>query len=81
MLVDAVGHKELRVLWPAVTALREPDLLVPEWLAVGRSSVLSMRGTVADMAVQNDERGAVFSPAKDVEGVLDALDVVGVPDA
>src|SRR5439155_6801045 len=51
MLVDAVGHKELRVLWPAVTALREPDLLVPEWLAVCRGSVLSMRGTLSDVSI------------------------------
>ena len=81
MLVDAVGHKKLGILGPAVTTLREPNLLISERLAVGRSSVLSIRRTVAYMTIQNDERGAVFRFAKAVEGVLDALDVVGVADA
>src|SRR5205823_10953788 len=80
MLVDAVGHKELRVLWPAVTPLREPNLLVSERLAVGCSSVLSIWRPIAYVAVQHDERGAVFRLAKDIEGALDALDVVGVAD-
>src|SRR5437660_1705463 len=80
MFVDAVGHKKLGILGPAVTTLREPNLLVSERLAVGRGSVLSIRRPIAYVAVQHDERGAVFRLAKDVEGVLDALDVVGVAD-
>src|SRR5262249_4521259 len=56
------------------------DLLVTERLAVGRSCVLFMRRTVADVAVQHDERGTIFRLAKDVEGVLDALDVVSIAD-
>ena len=80
VLVDAIGHKKLRVLGPAIGVLGEPDLLVAERLAVGRGSVLLVRGAVADVAVQNNERGPVLRLAKDVEGVLDALDVVGVAD-
>ena len=80
MFVDAVGYKKLCILGPAIELLTETDLLITERLTVGRSSVLFMRRTVAYVAVQNDERGAVFGLAKDVEGVLDALDVVGVAD-
>ena len=80
MLVDAGGHKKLCILGPAVELLTETDFLVTERLAVGRSRVLFMRGAVAYVAVQHDERGAVFRLAKDVEGVLDALDVIGVAD-
>src|SRR5438445_10032231 len=80
MVVDAVGHQKRCILGPAVELLCEPDLLRTERLAVGRSCVLFMRRTVADMAVQHDERGAVLRRAKDVEGVLDALDVVGITD-
>src|SRR5919106_3047694 len=78
MFVDAVGHEKLGILGPAVELLREADLIITERLAVGGSGVLSVRGTVTDMAVQHDERGTVLGLAKDVESVLDALDVVGV---
>src|SRR4029450_1731053 len=81
MFVDAVGHKKLRVLWPAVAALGEADLLVSEWLAVSRGCVLLMRGAVADVTVENNEGGAFLGLSEDVEGVLDALNIVGVADA
>ena len=42
------------------------------------SSVLSMRRPVTDVAVQNNERWPITRLVKDVYGVLDALDVVGV---
>jgi hypothetical protein len=48
---------------------------------VSGSGVLSIRGAVAYVAIENDERGAIFGLVKDVEGVLDALDVIGVADA
>src|SRR5262249_42724507 len=80
MVVDAIGHKKLGILGPAVELLTEPDLLLSERLTVGRSRVLFMRRSVADVAVQHDERGAVLRLAKDVEGVLDALDVIGIAD-
>ena len=81
MLVDTVGHKKLCVLWPAVAALREPDLLVSKGLAVSRSRVLLVRGAVANVTVQNDEGGAFLGLAENIEGMLDALDVVGVAHA
>ena len=81
MFVDAVRHEKLRVLGPTVAALGEADLFVSEWLAMGRGCVLLVRRAVADVTVQNDEGGAVLGLAENVEGVLDALDVVGVADA
>src|SRR4030095_9218675 len=66
---------------PAVAARGEPDLIVSEWLAVSRGRVLLVRGAVADVTVENNEGGAFLGLAKDVPGVLDALDVVGVADA
>src|SRR5262245_21677372 len=80
MFVDAIGHKKLCILGPAVELLRETDLLITERLAVGRSRVLFMWRTVADVAVQHEERGAVFRLTKDVKRVFDALNVVGVAD-
>ena len=80
MLVDAVGHKELRVLGPAVAALGEPDLLISEWLAVCRGRVLLVRRAVADVTIQHNEGGPFLGLSEDLNGVLDALYVVGVAD-
>ena len=80
VLVDAVGHEELRVLGPAVVALGEADFFLAERFAVGCGGVLLVRRAVADVAVENDERGPAFGLAEDLERVLDAIDVVGVAD-
>src|SRR5262245_36939627 len=81
MFVDAVGHKEFRVLGPAVTALGKPNLVVSKWLAMSRGCVLFVRGAVADVTVEHNESGTLFGFAEDVEGALNAFDVVGVTDA
>jgi hypothetical protein len=48
---------------------------------MGLRPVLLVRGTVADVAVENDEGRAAVRLAKDAQGVLDAVDVIGVADA
>src|SRR5207237_3112277 len=80
MLVDAVGHKELRVLGPAVAALGEPDLLISEWLAVCRGRVLLVRRAVADVTIQNNEGVSFLGLSVYLKVVLVSLYVVGVPD-
>ena len=79
VLADAVGNQELRVLGPAVVALGKPNLFFAERLAVGLGGVLLVRGTVADVAVEDEEGGAALGLPEDLKGVLDAIDVVGVP--
>ena len=81
MLLDALGDKELRILGPAIEALAEADLLFAQGLAMGCGSVLLVRGTIADVAIQDNECGAALRLSEDLKGVLDAVDVVGVADA
>src|SRR5207253_5392723 len=81
VLADAIGDQELCVLRPAVAALGQANLLVTERLAVGRRRVVLVRGAVADVAVEDDERGAPLRLPEDAERVLDALEVVGVAHA
>ncbi len=81
VLVDPVGDEELRVLRPAVAALDEAALLGPERLAVGGRRVLLVWGAVADVAVQDDQRGTPLRLPEHGQGVLDALPVVGVAHA
>src|SRR5262249_54701434 len=81
VLIDAVGYKKRGVCGPAVELFSEANLLLTQRLAVGRCSILFVRGAVADVAVQHDERGAVFGLAKNIKGMLDALNIVGVADA
>src|SRR5262249_4458555 len=80
MFGDGVGHKELGVFGPAVAALGEPNLVVSQRFAVSCSCVLLMRGTVADVTVQNNKGGPFFGLTEDVEGMLNTLDVVSVAD-
>src|SRR5262245_39710691 len=81
MCVDALRPNEFPVVHPGVTALGKPSLIVAEWLAMSRGRVLLVRGAVADVTVQHNESGTLFGFPEDVDGVLDALDVVGVADA
>ena len=64
VLAHAVGHQELRVLRPAVGALGQPDLLLAERLAVRGGGVLLVRRAVADVAVEDDQRGPALASAR-----------------
>src|SRR5207249_10577414 len=78
MFVDAVGHKKLRIFRPAIELLNEADFILAQRFAVRGSSVLSMWRPITNVAVQNNERWPITRLVKDVYGVLDALDIVGV---
>src|SRR5439155_20949484 len=81
VIEDAVGDQELRPFRPAIAALGGGDLLVTERLAVGGGGFLLVRGAVADVAVQDDERGSALRRAEDRERLLDVIEVVGVTHA
>jgi len=81
MLPHLVGDEEFRLLGPAVDTLRLPDLVFTERLAVGRARVLLRRRPVADVAVDDDERGAVVRIAERLERAVEHLEIVGVPHA
>src|SRR5262249_23132320 len=81
MRINAVRHKKLRVFGPSVSALAEANLVLPERFPVGFRSVLFVGRTVADVAVQDDKSGPLFGLAENVQGVLDAVNVVGIADA
>src|SRR5262249_23606217 len=76
-----IGHQELGVLRPSVIALGETHLLLAQRLAVRGGGVLLVRRAVTDMAGQNGEGRGTLGPVKDVERLLDPLDVIGVADA
>ncbi len=78
MIINPIRHKKLCILGPAVTPLGEADFLIAERFAVRFRRVLFMRGTVADMAVHNDESGAAFGLPENCERMLDSVNVVGV---
>ena len=80
MLTYAVRHEELRILRPAVKAFSEADLLLTERLAVGCGGVVPVRGTIADMTVQDDQSRAPFRLPEDLESLLDPAHVVGIAD-
>ena len=67
MLVHAVRHQELRILGPAVEPLGVSDLVLAERFAMGFGRVLLVRCAVADMALDNDQRGPARSRVGEVE--------------
>ncbi len=81
MLVHAVGDEELGVLGPSVKTLGETDLIVAQRLAMGLGRVVLVRRAVADVAVDDDERGTPFRALEDLEGARDTIHVVGVVHA
>src|SRR5262249_37075544 len=78
MTVDPVGHEELRVLRPAVAALRYTNLFVAQGLAVRLRSVLLVRRPITDMTVQNDKSRTAFRVPGDFERALDSVNVIGI---
>ncbi len=64
VLIYAIGHKELRILGPAVAALDEPHLVRTERLAVSGRRILYMRRAVADVALNQDERRLAAGPRR-----------------
>ena len=81
VLAHAVGHEELRVLRPAVEALRRADLLFAQRLAVRGVRVLLVRRAVADVAVDDDQRRPAGRLLERRERALEHLQIVGVADA
>ena len=55
MLAHTAWHQELRVLGPSVTTLGEPHLFLAEWLAMGIAGIVLVGGSIADMAIDDDE--------------------------
>ena len=41
-------------------------------------SILLVRRTVTDMAVEDDERWAIRCPLEDLQSALDSIDVIGI---
>src|SRR5262249_41970244 len=80
MLVHALGNPKLSIFRPTIGSFTEADLILAEWLAMGRGGVLLMWGTVADVAVEHDESGPVLGLPEDLQCMLDSLGIVGVAD-
>ncbi len=60
----AIGNEKLRILGPAVILLGEPDFFLAQRLAVCFVGILFVRRSVSDVAVHDDQRGAVFGLEK-----------------
>src|SRR5262249_17580869 len=75
---DPVGHEKLGILRPAIGALGKPDLLLPQWFAMGSGRVNLVRRAVTDVAVENDESWSTFGLSEDCERILDALKIIRV---
>src|SRR5260370_20766401 len=80
MLVYPAGDQELGVGRPTVSMLHQLDLVFAERLAVRGTGILTMRRTIADMTIDDSDRGSARRPCGIPKRVLDAIQIVGIPD-
>src|SRR5436305_12779910 len=76
-----VRHQELLLLRPMIVALRQPDYLLAKRLAMSLTRILFMRCSVANMAIYNDQRGAILRRLKDAKSSLQHLQVIDISHA
>src|ERR1700746_639516 len=81
VLVYPAGNQELGVGRPAVRLLHQLNLLFAKRLAMRRARVLTMRRTVADMTINDYDRWSARRARGIPERVLNATQIVGIPDA
>src|SRR5215472_10006612 len=81
MLAHLVGHEELGIFRPAVSALGETRLILAQRLTVRRRRVDLVRRTVTDVAIENDQGGSALSFPECRERTLDPLHVISIADA
>src|SRR5262245_11022947 len=74
-------HEEFGVFWPAVMALCQPDFLLAKRFAVLGASVLLVRRTVRDMAIDNDQTGPSLFVLEGMEGALEHIQIVRIAHA
>ena len=67
VLADAVWNEKFGVLGPAVAPFGETYLLHAERLAMGGAGVMLVRRAVADVAVDDNERWRIVSPAENLD--------------
>src|SRR5712672_1144396 len=80
MLVYPAGNQELGVGRPTVSLLHQLDLVFAERLAVRGTGILPMRRTIADMTIDDYDRGSARRPCGIPQRALDAIQIVGIPD-
>src|SRR5262249_2044430 len=80
LLVDAVGHSEMRVLRPAVIALGKAHLLLPEGLAVRGGGVLLAWRAEPHGAVDDNQGRTIVRGLEYRERLLDCRRVIRVRD-
>ena len=73
-------HQEFRILRPPVAALRQLHLILTERLAVGCRCAHLVRGSVSNVAIDDDQRGPVSCPLERIERPVEPLEVVGIAD-
>src|ERR1700675_433635 len=80
VFAHSVGYEELRVFRPAVDALRQFDFFFAERFAVSFLCVLPVRRAKSDVAIYDDQFGAIFYAKRMVVGVGQRNQIVGIVD-
>src|SRR5262245_2288338 len=79
--IDSGRNQKLGIIRPTVVALGETSFLFAEQLSVRGSFAGLVWSAAADVTVEHDKSRPVFSSPEDLEGVLDAMNVVRVSHA
>ena len=80
IFAHSIGYQELGVFGPAVDALGQFDFFFAERLAVRFLGVLAVGRAVADVAIDDDQLGAILHVERVGIGVCEGYQIVGVAD-
>ena len=80
VFAHSIGDQELGVFRPAVGALGQLDFFFAERFAVRFFCVLAVRRAEADVAVDDDQFGAILHAERVVVGVGERNQIVGIVD-
>ena len=81
MLTHSVRHQELRIFRPAVEFLGQPDFFFAQRFAVSGIGVLLVRRSVADVAVDDDQRRPVCGLVERFKRPRQHFEIIGVGHA
>src|SRR3954452_23523957 len=77
-LSNPVRDEKLGIFGPAIEFLCQFDFVFPEWLAMGSTQILFVRGTIADVGIDDDQGWAVFCIQEVVVRLRELIEIVGI---
>src|SRR5689334_15483115 len=78
--MNLIGDKKFFCLRPAVSSLRQPDLVFAQRFSVGRAGILLVWRSPRDVALDDDQGRPVACVFKNLKSLVQHFKIVGIAD-